>query len=300
MKKTSSRFSFIKETLATRVRRGYRCFLGIVIPGRKTNFRALYFLLLAAALAIAAVFFVNLFSIGTSSFGEWGDFFGGVLNPILTFLTFMGLLITIVIQQTELKESRIELKRSADALTEQVKNSNKQSFESTFFKMLDTHSGIVESIDLSDKDSNITKGRDCFTVFYRRLERKYYDRMPLTPIDHDFIILKRSYKEFWLEHQHELGHYFRFLYNIVRFIKESEHEKSLYIRLIRAQLSDQELLLIFYNCIASEQGERFKPLVEEFALLDNMPTLRVLSTEHLALIDGAAFGDQRSGTIPQL
>lgn len=86
MKKTFSRFSFIKEKLAARVRRGYRCFLGIVIPGRKTNFRALYFLLLAAALAIAAVLFVNLFTIGTSSFGEWGDFFGGVLNPILTFL----------------------------------------------------------------------------------------------------------------------------------------------------------------------------------------------------------------------
>ncbi len=282
------------------LRRGYKVFLKIVSPSKKTNFRALYFLFLSAALAITLVLLVNLFANETKSFGEWGDFFGGVLNPILTFLTFMGLLITIVIQQTELRESRSELKRSADALTEQVNNINKQSFESTFFKMLDTHNGIVESIDLSDKDSNITKGRDCFTVFYRRLERKYYDRMPLTPIDHDFIILKRSYKEFWLEHQHELGHYFRFLYNIVRFIKESEHEKSLYIRLIRAQLSDQELLLIFYNCIASEQGERFKPLVEEFALLDNMPTLRVLSTEHLALIDGAAFGDQRSGTIPQL
>jgi hypothetical protein len=34
--------------------------------------------------------------------GEWGDFFGGVLNPLLTFLTFMGLLITIILQQQEL------------------------------------------------------------------------------------------------------------------------------------------------------------------------------------------------------
>ena len=99
-------------------------------------------------MAIFLVFLVNLLSIGKSGFGEWGDFFGGVLNPILTFLTFMGLLITIVIQQKELRESRRELKRSADALLEQVDNSRQQNFETTFFQMLATHNRIVDSIDL--------------------------------------------------------------------------------------------------------------------------------------------------------
>lgn len=281
-------FLLIKQKLLIRVRRGYRFFLAIVSPGKKTNFRALYLLFLTAALAITLVFFVNIFTIGTSSFGEWGDFFGGVLNPILTFLTFMGLLITIVIQQTELRESRIELKRSADALTDQVKNINKQSFESTFFKMLDTHSGIVDSIDLSDPNGNVTRGRDCFTIFYRRLERTYRQRISVN--SDDIRTLESAYKEFWADHQQELGHYFRFLYNVIRFIKESDYKCGIYIRLIRAQLSDQELLLIFYNCIASEHGNRFKPLVEEFALLDNMPKLRVISNHHLALIDSAAFG----------
>lgn len=50
------------------------------------------------------------------TFGVFGDFLGGSLNPILTFFTFMGLLITIVIQQTELRESRLEFRRTADAL----------------------------------------------------------------------------------------------------------------------------------------------------------------------------------------
>lgn len=296
-------FNFFKATklkLLIGLRRGYKVFLKIVSPGKKTNFRALYFLFLSAALAIILVLLLNLFANETKSFGEWGDFFGGVLNPTLTFLTFMGLLITIVIQQTELRDSRSELKRSADALAEQVRNLNKQSFESTFFKMLDTHSGIVESVDLSDANGNITKGRDCFTIFYKRLDKKYKTRMLLVAKDTNFQILESAYKEFWLEHQHELGHYFRFLYNIVRFIKETDYQSGLYIRLIRAQLSDQELLLIFYNCIASNHGERFKPLVEEFALLDNMPTLRVLSNEHLALIDRAAFGGQQIWTHPQL
>jgi hypothetical protein len=283
-------FPAIKPKLLAGVRRGYKVFLEIVRPGKKTNFRALYLLFLAAALAITLVFLVNLFTIGTSNFGEWGDFFGGVLNPILTFLTFMGLLITIVIQQTELRESRSELKRSADALAEQASNMKRQSFESTFFKMLNTHNGILESIDLVNDDGKITRGRDCFVVFYSRLRKSYDKRLAKKyKSNQDLTALHYAYKEFWLKHQLELGHYFRFLYNIIRFIKESGYQDGPYIRLIRAQLSDQELLLIFYNCVASKHGERFKELVEEFALLDNMPKLRILSRAHLELIDKSAL-----------
>ena len=77
-------------------------------------------------------------------FGQWGDFFGGILNPILTFLTFIGLIITIILQQIELKESREEFKRTADALYEQKKHMEIQSFENTFFKLVDLHNNIIE------------------------------------------------------------------------------------------------------------------------------------------------------------
>ena len=242
-------------------------------------------------MAIFLVFLVNLLSIGKSGFGEWGDFFGGVLNPILTFLTFMGLLITIVIQQKELRESRRELKRSADALLEQVANSRQQNFETTFFQMLATHNRIVDSIDLVSEDGKVTRGRDCFVVFYRRLRKSFNGRKDKQYVSNkEKMALQFAYKEFWNDHQLELGHYFRFLYNVLRFINESGFSDGPYIRLIRAQLSDQELLLIFYNCIVPGDGAKFKPLAEEFALLDNMPKIRVLSKDHLRMIGGAAFG----------
>ncbi|GEP10257.1 hypothetical protein MGN01_21020 [Methylobacterium gnaphalii] len=41
--------------------------------------------------------------------GQVGDFFGGVLNPLLTFLTFIGVLATIFLQREELKETREEV-----------------------------------------------------------------------------------------------------------------------------------------------------------------------------------------------
>ena len=126
----------------------FRHFARLISPRNKTSIRPLYRLFQAAVVAVLLVLVINLFANKTSNFGEWGDFFGGVLNPLLTFLMFMGLLVTIVIQQTELRESRLELKRSADALIEQSESLKKQNFESTFFQMLTIHNGIVNSIDL--------------------------------------------------------------------------------------------------------------------------------------------------------
>lgn len=77
---------------------------------------AIYKLFVAAAVLTLIVLAADLILIKEVKPGEFGDFFGGVLNPLLTFLTFMGLLITIVLQHTELRESREEFARSADAL----------------------------------------------------------------------------------------------------------------------------------------------------------------------------------------
>lgn len=271
-------------------RRLYRTFLRAVSPHRGSSARPLFRLFQLAAACVTTVLVINLLAIKKSTFGEWGDFFGGVLNPILTFITFMGLLITIVIQQTELRESRAEMRRSADALVEQSKSAKRQNFESTFFQMLTIHNSIVNSIDLVDDSGKTTRGRDCFNVFYRRLNKTYRENKEKGSAKHsNQAILRLSYQLFWKDHQTELGHYFRYLYNIVRFVKEEGFIDGPYLRLVRAQLSDQELLLLFYNCV-SPNGGNFTSLVEEFSLLDNMPTIRLLDKAHQALIQPIAFG----------
>jgi len=268
----------------------YRQFLNIIGGTSDITTKGLYGLFKIALLAIIFVFIVNLFSIGTSSFGEWGDFFGGVLNPVLTFLTFMGLLITIVIQQTELKEARKEFKRSADALQDQNKNMKKQNFENTFFQMLSLHNDIVNSIDLIKKEDNtLTTGRDCIKVFYTRLAREYRSTKKKGNGKYsETEIVDLSYKLFWKDHQTELGHYFRYLFNIIRFIEESDYSDGLYIKLIRAQLSDQELLLLFYNAL-TEQGKSFKPYVYDFSIFDNLPKIKLLDKSHESWYEDKAY-----------
>lgn len=271
----------------------YKQFVSLISPRRKRTVRPLYSLFKLAIAAVIIVFVINLFAINKSTFGEWGDFFGGVLNPILTFLTFMGLLITIVIQQTELSESRVELKRSADALHDQNESLKKQNFENTFFQMLEIHNQIVNSIDLISDEGKVTRGRDCFSVFYTRFNKIYRENKEKANGKHnEESVVKLAYQLFWKDHQTELGHYFRYLYNVVRFIKDANQTDGPYLRLIRAQLSDQELLLLFYNCV-SDNGGNFTPLVEEFALLDNLPTIRLLSKKHQSMIGSKAFGAQQ-------
>lgn len=55
-----------------------------------------------------------------SDFGTFGDFLGGVLNPILGFATVWLLVKSLKIQTDELSLSRNELARSSDAIEKQV------------------------------------------------------------------------------------------------------------------------------------------------------------------------------------
>ncbi|WP_421866576.1 hypothetical protein [Motiliproteus sp.] len=59
--------------------------------------------------------------------GPFGDFIGGILNPILTFIMFISVLFTIVIQSNELKETRKEIARQASSHQEHIKILKKEN-----------------------------------------------------------------------------------------------------------------------------------------------------------------------------
>lgn len=59
-------------------------------------------------------------------FGQVGDFFGGMLNPILAFASFIALLYTIKLQSAEMKESRNELQQSRLAQQEAARAASTQ------------------------------------------------------------------------------------------------------------------------------------------------------------------------------
>ncbi|MCK6429690.1 MAG: putative phage abortive infection protein [Burkholderiaceae bacterium] len=209
--------------------------------------------------------------------GTIGDMFGAA-NALFSGLAFAGIIYTIWIQRTELQLQRKELaltraELEGQKLQLQMQNDTlrRQNFENTFFQLLGLHSDILNAIDLQ-KDGRTTRGRDCFRAFSRRLHGELVDYRNRIPNWSEEERINAAYKKFFEEHQSEIGHYFRSLYNIVKFVKQSDvRDKRLYTNLIRAQLSSYELVMLFYNCISALGREKFKPLVEEFALLKTLP-----------------------------
>ena len=58
----------------------------------------------------------------------------------------------------------------------------------------------------------------------------------------------------------------------MKFIDRSNiAEPRFYTNLLRAQLSNSELHLLFYNCLAEFGRRKFLPLVAKYDLLQNMP-----------------------------
>ena len=82
----------------------------------KIKFGILIFIVVTIIVVVIGIYIYhfNSYAISTKpqDWGPFGDFLGGVLNPILAFCSFIALLYTIHIQQNELALTRLELKRS--------------------------------------------------------------------------------------------------------------------------------------------------------------------------------------------
>lgn len=68
--------------------------------------------------------------------GMFGDYIGGVLNPVFSFLALVALLLTIVLQSKELEQTRTELKRTADANAKQATYISTQQKREDIYKLI--------------------------------------------------------------------------------------------------------------------------------------------------------------------
>lgn len=99
-----------------------------------------------------------------------------------------------------------------------------------------------------------------------------------------------------------LPNLYRFTYHIISFANRQlsqvpdnspMHKNDpayQYVRLLRAQMADSELLLVALNCAYGEGREKFKPLVERYALLHNMNPDDIRSFALRDLFEATAFG----------
>ena len=222
--------------------------------------------------------------------GTFGDMFGAV-NSFFSALAFAGVIITILLQTSELKlqreelvETRNELKGQKEQLEIQNSNLIHQISDNIFFNLLEKHNQITSSLELDKKqlpatyrvtlENDTYRGRDVFNGMYHILSGDNEIQLPEKVID--------TYKEIQENYNYILGHYFRNFYQILAFIDEledtkNEHpkiEQKRYAKFLRAQLSTPELIILFINCLDGIVDEgKFKQLLKKYAMLEHLPII---------------------------
>lgn len=227
--------------------------------------------------------------------GVFGDS-AGLLNAFFSFLAFMAVLLTIYLQSRK------------DGHDKQ--NGARMLFEQEFFSMVGMLENIVAHLKFTDKepakdrkmiddivkklyggfnseskveekqpDSVVVEGREVFKYIYA--ERENYNLLQYVSKEKD---LRQSAQAQEMCFDGTLDHYFRYLYRILKHIDQSEllgkldepeKEREYYAHLLRAQLSNYELLMLFYNGLLGENPHTIKSLIEKYAMFNNLRALEL-------------------------
>jgi hypothetical protein len=217
--------------------------------------------------------------------GNWGSYLQGTTASFWSLAGVFLIVATFLAQRRQLKDQDDQFEIQNDAV-------KWQRFESSFFHLLGLHNQVVIAMRCRDPSGFYVprgqelEGRDCFEYWYMGLKSYFFemaakgsDPKPtfLNPMQVESLdVLAKLYLKFYGHHQAEVGHYFRNLYHLFKFVAESkipDGDKRRYTSLVRAQLSQYELALLFYDAltpIPPEPTNKFKNLIERFGLLENL------------------------------
>jgi hypothetical protein len=267
------------------------------------------FALLAVAYAVA--FASNGLSKAPESWGQFGDYIGGMLNPLVAVFALVALSTSVKLQKKELTATREELRASKQAAQEQARTSEQQRREQRFFDLLNLYHLTVATVEADGKMGKIafrhwtSEHAVKYSFIYEFLNfgfeshRRYWrpptDRAEalrqladksITQVD------ETQLRQQWAHFSPVLDHYFRTVFAILREAQPTlgtDHFR--YVKLFRAQLSRDELTLLTFNLLFDEEGAKMQNLVAEYGLLKHLPPgpLRTIAAERL---DPKSFGQK--------
>ncbi|WP_125717399.1 putative phage abortive infection protein [Pseudoalteromonas rubra] len=213
--------------------------------------------------------------------GNFGDFFGGILNPLLAFFAFYWLTRSVAIQQTELSETRKVLGETEKAARAQAITQQNKRFEDSFYSLLnqfnqekaqlrgiETHgrdpvakplTAMVSSVINQNSSANTSEIRDIVQLARRRSDGS----------NHVFRILYQILK-FILVHQELNGKTLSFVDAIGRPVTESE---KFYASIVRSFMDKGFTQLLAIICFCDHPNDdflKYQQLIERYQLLEHM------------------------------
>ena len=249
------------------------------------------------------VYFNTSFIIDSKLASDFGSFFGGFVGTIFAILSVILIIYTIVAQnvenrKTSLKDNFFKMIDYHNQNVSQIEVPNLNSenehsekgrrafvvYKIQLKRLLTLIEEINKKKKLKLKEKEIID--IAYMIFYYGLQGswKKFISEKLDRYDKSELIIKEIIKEIESKpnikigrtNQTNLSTYFRNMYNAIKLIDNSElmnkKEKNELIKIYRAQLSNPELYVIFFN-IVSRFGKKWRKreLIEEYEFLKNIP-----------------------------
>lgn len=241
--------------------------------------------------------------------GQFGDFIGGVVGTILAFVGVILYYVALTEQRKDIAINRQALETQVEALNQQIKEFKAQTKE-----MQDTRTVYEEQTKLYREQTiyyqqqvkelkNQTKVNSLQqfnSEFYSLLNvfisikkdceepiSKYLDILKdklRTKVDticnrHSFLI--EEYTKQYYNNTSSLSVYFKTFYRLLKMIDDSNIEpehKQRYAKTLRSQLSDNELLLLYYD-YCSVLGEKVKLISIKYNLFKHLNLMKKIELD---------------------
>lgn len=194
-------------------------------------------------------------------FAQIGDFIGGFVG---TIFSFVGLLLLIDTLRSQLKDSDTNRKLI------QI-----QQFENTFYSLLNLHNRNIDSIEYFDLFGNSKKGKSFFDYVRQDLYNTFNASFSFSKNRRNAI---SNFELIYNMNEEIFSNYFKTLYQLYKLIDKENipnDSKIKYSKILRAQFSNSELFFIRYNAL-SEIGEESITYLNKYNYLKHLSNFDLL------------------------
>ncbi|MCB5206539.1 putative phage abortive infection protein [Methylovorus mays] len=197
----------------------------------------------------------------TATWGQFGDYMGGTLNPILSFFAFVFLVRTLALQQQSIQIQKDELSLTREEMKKTTRALEIQNIEGVFFQLLKRNTELLNNIAFSTS----TNGNGVQTLYL-----VLHPLINLEARDNESVIkgFLNSIKTIKVS----AGPYLSNLYLIIDMIDKNNEldfvDKNKYIDIVKSQLTSWEVAFLFYygQC---EEGFHFAYFINKYGLFKN-------------------------------
>ncbi len=197
-------------------------------------------------------------AVATDVVGQYGDFIGGVVGTILSIVL---LYYTFGLQREDSKKN--------------ARIYELQQLNDKFFKLMEIYNEQLKHLVYKDDDETYS-GKEALHRYLQDMQAGFEET---TSYNQRRKRAVEAYFEFYANNRDFAPLYFRTLYRLLEEIDGSGsnvyEEKIKYIKIIRSQFSDSELVFIRYNAM-TPMGTNFAPYINRYNLLKHLPPLELL------------------------